>query len=87
MQITGDKTESLLVGDKAPQGASFYAQRKGVQANYLVPDYLVTGLKALVASPPYLPTPTAAATISPTLSTGVGLTATPALTVTVPAAP
>jgi hypothetical protein len=87
MQITGDKTESLLVGDKAPQGASFYAQRKGVQAIYLVPDYLVTGLKALVASPPYMPTPTAAASISPTLSAGVGLTSTPALTVTVPAAP
>ena len=87
VQVTGDKTESLLVGDKAPQGASYYAQRKGVQAIYLVPDYLVIGLKGLVASPPYLLTPTAAVSITPTLSAGVSLTVTPVLTVTKPATP
>jgi hypothetical protein len=75
MQVTGDKTESLVVGDKAPQGASYYAQRKGVQAIYLVPDYLVASLTGLVANPPYMPTPTAAASITPTLS--VTVTATP----------
>jgi hypothetical protein len=87
LQVSGDRTESLLVGDKAPQGANYYAQRRGVQAVYLVPDYLVTALKTAVAIPPYLPTPTAAASITPTLSAGAGLTATPALTVTKPASP
>jgi hypothetical protein len=87
MQITGDKTESLLVGDRAPQGANYYAQRKGVPAIYLVPEYLVTGLKGLVASPPYVPTPTASASITPTLSVGGSLTATPSLTATQPASP
>ena len=87
MQVTGDRTESLLVGDKAPQGANYYAQRKGVQAIYLVPDYLVTGLKGLVASPPYLPTPTAAVSITPTVSAGAGLTATRGLTVPNPVTP
>jgi hypothetical protein len=87
MQVIGDKTESLLVGDKTPQGASYYAQRKGEQAIYLVPDYLVTGLTGLVANPPYMPTPTAAAGTTPTLATGAGLSGTPALTVTVPGTP
>jgi hypothetical protein len=87
LQVSGNRTESLLVGDKAPQGAVYYAQRKGVQAIYLVPDYLVTGLKGVVASPPYMPTPTAAVSITSTLSAGAGLTVTPALTVTKPAAP
>ncbi len=82
IQVTGDKTESLLIGDKVPQGANYYAQRKGVQAIYLVPDYLVAGLKGLVAAPPYLPTPTAAVSITPTIATGAGLSMTPALTVT-----
>lgn len=87
MQLTGDKTESLLVGDKAPQGANYYAQRKGVQAIYLVPEYLVTGLRRLVASPPYLPTPTAGASITSTVTAGVDLSVTPGLTVTKQASP
>jgi hypothetical protein len=87
LQVSGDRTESLLVGDKAPQGANFYAQRKGVQAIYLVPDYLVTALKGAVASPPYVPTPTAVASITTTLSAGSGLTVTPVLTVTKPTTP
>jgi hypothetical protein len=78
LKITGDKTESLLVGDKLPQGANYYAQRGGIQEIYLVPDYVVTGLKGLVASPPYLPTPTASTSITPTLSAAG--TVAPALT-------
>lgn len=82
MQVSGDKTESLLIGDKVPQGSNYYAQRKGVAAIYLVPDYLVTGLKGLVANPPYLPTPTVAVSITPTIASSIGLTMTPAVTAT-----
>ncbi len=87
MQVSGDKTESLLIGDKVPQGSNYYAQRKGVLAIYLVPDYLVIGLKGLVANPPYLPTPTVAVSITPTITSSIGLTMTPAVTATKPVTP
>lgn len=62
MELSEDKSETLLVGDVTPQGSAYYAQRKGSSSIYLIPEYLVVALSGLVANPPYVPTPTAVVT-------------------------
>ena len=51
------KKEVLLIGNKNPQGTSYYAQRQGGPNVYLVGTSLVDDLKKLVSEPPYKPTP------------------------------
>jgi hypothetical protein len=72
MQLPSDVSETLLVGDKTPQGSAYYAQRKGTSAVYLIPEYLVVTLTGLVARPPYIPVPTVVVTgtVVPTTSLG-----------------
>lgn len=82
MQVSADKTESLLIGDKTPQGSSYYAQRKGVSAVYLIPEYLVVTLKGLVARPPYIPTPTVV--VTGTVTPGGALGTVPSLATVLP---
>ncbi len=65
------KKEVLLIGNKNPQGTSYYAQRQGGPNVYLISTSLVDDLKKLVSEPPYQPT----ATPSP----GPGGTEVPAL--------
>jgi hypothetical protein len=76
MLLAGDVTESLLVGDKTPQGSAYYAQKKGTTPIYLVPEYLVSDLRRLVSEPPYAPTPTAVPTVGIPLTPTVPLTST-----------
>jgi len=80
MELSGGKSEALLVGDQTPQGSTYYAQRKGGAAVYLVPQYLVVGLKGLVANPPYLPTPTAPVTVTTGSTPLASVTATATIT-------
>lgn len=75
------QVESLLVGDKTPQGFNYYAQRKGSNALYLVPEYIISDLKGLVNNPPYAPTPTP----GPVTGT-LGITPTVTLTAPMPTA-
>jgi len=79
------QVETLLVGDKTPQGYNYYAQRKGSNALYLVPEYLIGDLKGLVSNPPYAPTPTPAPEATATITGTVGITPTVTVTATTPA--
>jgi hypothetical protein len=56
--LTEGKKEVLLIGNKNPQGISYYAQRQGSPNVYLISTSLVDDLKKLVSEPPYRPTPT-----------------------------
>ena len=87
MQVSAEKTESLLVGDKTPQGSTYYAQKKGSPNIYLVPEYLVVELKGLVSNPPYMPTPTVPVTVTTTVTGSVLMTPTLPVTATTTVTP
>jgi len=56
--LTGGKSETLLIGDKTPQGSAYYIQRQGSPTIYTAWASLFDDLKGFVATPPYKPTPT-----------------------------
>jgi hypothetical protein len=57
LELKGGKEETLLIGDKNPQGYNNYAQKKGSDAIYLIDSTLVEDLAKIVAEPPRKPTP------------------------------
>lgn len=80
------QVESLMVGDKTPQGFNYYAQRKGSNVLYLVPEYIISDLKGLVNNPPYAPTPTPGPEATATVTGTLGITPTVTLTAPMPTA-
>jgi len=49
----------LQIGRKTPDGTSYYVQRQGDPALYIVASYKISPFFEWLADPPYLPTPTA----------------------------
>ena len=66
---TSGASIGLLVGEKTPDGASYYAKRSDQAAVYVVPSYVISDLTRLVSDPPKpRPTPTSL----PALATPIG---------------
>jgi hypothetical protein len=82
------KEEILQVGDKNPDGGSYYVQHQGDAAVYLVYTYSIDDLKRLITEPPREPTatptgtPVPSPTASPTPVVTPSVTPTPAGTLT-----
>jgi hypothetical protein len=62
----GSERHTLYLGDKNPDGSSYYARREGSAAIYLIPIYTGDDLRGLVENPPVKPTPTPTPTQTPT---------------------
>ncbi|MBU0495661.1 MAG: DUF4340 domain-containing protein [Chloroflexi bacterium] len=86
LTLTNKRTESLLVGDRNPEGLAYYVQLAGDPAVYLVSRYPIDQVLAWVTDAPREPTPTpvaaptlppAAATAAPTVATNPTATPTP----------
>ncbi len=74
LKTKDNQVETLLAGDKNPQGSSYYVQKKGDDNIYLVYVSTIDDLKRLITEPPKKPTPTP--TFTPTVSVTVTVTAT-----------
>ncbi|MFB0535160.1 MAG: DUF4340 domain-containing protein [Anaerolineae bacterium] len=80
LETKDNQVETLLAGDKNPQGSSYYVQKEGDENVYLVYANTVDDLKRLITELPRKPTPTP--TFTPTASITVTATATPTITPT-----
>jgi len=80
LKTRDNQVETLLAGDKNPQGSSYYVQKKGDENVYLVYASAVDDLRRLITEPPKKPTPTP--TFTPTVSITATATSTPAMTPT-----
>jgi hypothetical protein len=60
LTLENNTQEVLFVGDKNPQGYSYYLQRKGQTPVHLVPASTVDDLTGLITDLPLAPTPTVA---------------------------
>lgn len=67
----------LFVGDKNPQGFSYYAQAEGDPSMYLVASGLVDDLRRLIAEPPRRPTPMPTFTATPEVAAAATVVPTP----------
>ncbi len=66
--LTGNQTVTLQVGDKNPQGFSYYVQKKDDPAIYLITSSLIDDLRRLITEPPRKPTPTPTLTATPAIT-------------------
>ncbi len=71
----------LFVGDKNPQGFSYYAQAEGDASMYLVSSGLVDDLRRLITEPPRKPTPVPTFTATPEVPATATVVPTPIPTV------
>ncbi len=62
----GTERHTIYLGDKNPDGSSYYVRREGSAAVYLIPAYTGDDLRGLVENPPVKPTPTPTPTQTPT---------------------
>jgi hypothetical protein len=62
LETAQGQRETVYVGDKNPQGWSYYVKRAGDAAVYLIAASTGDDLRALVERPPLKPTPTPTAT-------------------------
>ncbi len=66
--LTENQTQTLQVGDKNPQGFSYYVQQNDNPAIYLVTSSLIDDLRRLITKPPRKPTPTPTFTATPAVT-------------------
>jgi hypothetical protein len=91
--LTNNRTESLSVGDVNPEGFSYYVQRAGDSAVYMVGKAPIGTVLNWVGTPPLAPTPTPAAvntvvaTLTPAPPPTAPVTATVVATPTPPPTP
>ena len=65
----GNKTETLIIGDKNVNGSEYYATRQEGSDVGLIPSTLVTTLTGLANNPPRAtPTPSASASVLPSVA-------------------
>jgi len=75
--LTENQTRTLQVGDKNPQGFSYYVQQGDSSTIYLVTSSLIDDLRRLITEPPRKPTPTPTFTATPVVTATVMPSATP----------
>jgi hypothetical protein len=80
--LTENQTHTLLVGDKNPQGFSYYVKADDDPTMYLVSSGLIDDLRRLITEPPRKPTPTPTFTATPVVTPTATITATAIVTPT-----
>ncbi len=83
IKLKSEEEENLFIGDQTPNEASYYIQKEGDPAVYIVASTIGHDLERLITEPPEKPTPIPTATDTPVITVPVTIIPPETITATV----